>query len=836
MDCFFFWMHGTGQTAGPSVSTSYTVNYLDEDGVRALVEYWDRNVFTTGVEKFIPENGRGMMYMDSLELTTFGKAGQLWGYNVLKEFSRRRGYDLTPYLPFLVKEDRGGNDWYRYESSDQDWVVRLRNDFYQNITELYMENMLKPLQDWLHTKRMSLRAEISYGLPFEISLPGKYVDGIETESLEFCSQIDSYRNLAGPAHIYDRIYSSETGASLLNYKMGLGFYTQIIYTQFAAGISKTVMHGYSSIAGAERSTYWPGHEGMWPIFGERFGPRQPAFIHYKDWTGMIARYQYFIRRGKPRVDIGILRLDYRFNNLLSMEAGNNEEYVYGYTLMRDGKGIYWKDMQLQYHGYTWDYFAPQILEEDFVDYKNGMLLPDGPGYKALVIYQEELPYESARKIYELAKKGLPIIFVNGVTETVRPGNVCVTHQKAASKTPFNDKRDDELQALVKEMKELPNVREIGEQSQTWKTLQEMSVLPYVGYERENDHFLTHVQEEEGRRYLFIYNMQYTQNKSFAACLNIEGCGRLYRVNCWSGETEELGCYRVENGHTFLDMCLEPGSAAMLILDMSAEVPMHVESMNCEKARATIQNGILRVDSFCGDETINITLSDGRQVCFSGQKIRIVSPDIWYLEVEDWNEGEKKIILEDRDRGYATKEVYYETDKKRIQVGKTELKPWKEISGLGPWVSGIGRYFGRFLLPEDWGKNRGLMVKLENTFMHTAAVYINGKKAEGFDMDALTGDISALVHPGENEIMIEVSTSLNNRLQTRKYFENGEKLTSYYSKMAANMWTDGSDTEYDWKDVEMKEYRKEDIDWDHIDVRDYGLTGKVTFLPYTTGSI
>ena len=104
------------------------------------------------------------------------------------------------------------------------------------------------------------------------------------------------------------------------------------------------------------------------------------------------------------------------------------------------------------------------------------------------------------------------------------------------------------------------------------------------------------------------------------------------------------------------------------------------------------------------------------------------------------------------------------------------------------------------------------------------------------MDALTGDISALVHPGENEIMIEVSTSLNNRLQTRKYFENGEKLTSYYSKMAANMWTDGSDTEYDWKDVEMKEYRKEDIDWDHIDVRDYGLTGKVTFLPYTTGSI
>ena len=101
--------------------------------------------------------------------------------------------------------------------------------------------MLKPMQEWLHTHNMTLRAEISYGLPFEISQPGKYVDGIETESLEFASQIESYRNLAGPAHIYNRTYSSETGATLLNYMMGLDFYTQIIFTQFAAGVTKTVL-------------------------------------------------------------------------------------------------------------------------------------------------------------------------------------------------------------------------------------------------------------------------------------------------------------------------------------------------------------------------------------------------------------------------------------------------------------------------------------------------------------------------------------------------------------------------------------------------------------------
>ena len=169
---------------------------------------------------------------------------------------------------------------YYYTCGDSVFLEKLRNDLYQTMTDLYMENMLRPMQEWLHSIGMTLRSEISYGLPFEISQPGKYVDGIETESLEFCSQIESFRNLAGPSHLYRRLYSSETGASLMNYMNGLEFYTQIIYTQFAAGVARTVLHGYAGIAGSDASTRWPGHEGMWPVFSERFGSRQPSYCHY----------------------------------------------------------------------------------------------------------------------------------------------------------------------------------------------------------------------------------------------------------------------------------------------------------------------------------------------------------------------------------------------------------------------------------------------------------------------------------------------------------------------------------------------------------------------------
>ena len=135
---------------------------------------------------------------------------------------------------------------------------------------------------------------------------------------------------------------------------------------------------------------------------------------------MIARYQMLLRQGKPRMDLGIVRLDYNFNNMV---FSGDEKELYEKKLMRGNEGLYWKDMQLQNAGYTWDYFAPQLLEEEFVDFTDGELLPDGPGYQALIFYQNVLPLKTAEKLLAMAKKGLPILFVNGVNETLRPFGV-----------------------------------------------------------------------------------------------------------------------------------------------------------------------------------------------------------------------------------------------------------------------------------------------------------------------------------------------------------------------------------------------------------------------------
>ena len=96
-------MHGTGQTASPSASVNYTVSYVDPDGAQAVIDYWDTVVLTPELREQIGRNPRAQMYMDSLELSTYGAGGLFWGRTVAEEFRVRRGYDITPWLPFLTR-------------------------------------------------------------------------------------------------------------------------------------------------------------------------------------------------------------------------------------------------------------------------------------------------------------------------------------------------------------------------------------------------------------------------------------------------------------------------------------------------------------------------------------------------------------------------------------------------------------------------------------------------------------------------------------------------------------------------------------------------------------
>ena len=110
----------------------------------------------------------------------------------------------------------------------------------------------------------------------------------------------------------------------------------------------------------------------------------------------------------------------------------------------------------------------------------------------------------------------------------------------------------------------------------------------------------------------------------------------------------------------------------------------------------------------------------------------------------------------------------------LDAGEVELKPWLDIPEIGPDVSGVGFYTCEFEVPEAWNEDStqeklGAVLKLGSTNGNTAAVYVNGKKADGVDMNHPTVDISELLVPGKNTLLVEVASTLNNRLHQKEYY-------------------------------------------------------------------
>ncbi|MCI2958459.1 hypothetical protein MN032_12215 [Agromyces atrinae] len=738
---FVFWAHGTGQTASPSATTNYTVNYLDRAGVDAVIAYWDTVVLTPELREQIARNPRTQMYMDSLELTTWGAGGMFWGPSVADEFRRRRGYDIAPWLPFLVRSVgmMAVSTRYHYEPAAGDAVVtiaKVRHDYVETLTDLYIENMLRPFARFLHAHGITLRSEISYGLPFELTRPGPEVDGIETESLEFASQIDAYRLLAGPAHLFGKQYSSETGATTRNHMLDHRFYDQIIATQLAAGVTKTVLHGWASTAGAEGSTEWPGHEGMWPMFSERFDLRQPAAEFYPLWNRALGRYQYLLRQGRPRIDVGILRTDHFTDNIIGLALVDDDgrrvpdEELYARRGMRNRENQWWQDLGMQDAGWTYEFFDASLLLHEDVSFDGDTVQPGGPGYQALIVFQESLDPDAARQLVTWARQGLRVLIVNGARELkLLMEGTHTLHERAASRTPGLDGRDDELRATLEELRSIATVAEIADPAETVDALRRLGVVGRAEFLRENTSVLTYLREDGDLRHLYVYNFLYETGQTTTVEIALPGAGAVHRIDAWTGELSEHDGVRVDGDRLVIDLDLAPGETALFTIDGSAP------AVASEREESVLLREI----------------------------------DSWSIAVESWDAGESVVLTEDRGLGYETREVR-PTTAITVLVAETDaLAPWTELDGVGPAVSGVGEYRASFALEADEIGER-LLLDLGSTHGGLGSVSVNGSEPRGFDTSRPVVDVTGLVREGRNDLVVRVSSSLSNRLKARGYYD------------------------------------------------------------------
>jgi len=259
-----------------------------------VLDHYDRNA----IETHLRAVGDRMMnafgdqppyavFSDSLE-----DYGSDWTPELLRDFQRRRGYDLTPYLLALIG-DAGPN------------TAAIRHDWGKTLTELANDNYLKPLHAWATQHHTLLRSQ-TYGFPPVTLSSNQYEDLPEGEgkaTFLMWRQFSDTRWAASAGHLFGKpVISSETWtwlnspafrATPLDMKAESDLH-------FLQGINQLVGHGwpYSPESAGE-----PG----WRMYAAgAFDSHNPWWLAMPDLTAYLQRVSFALRQGKPANDVAVL--------------------------------------------------------------------------------------------------------------------------------------------------------------------------------------------------------------------------------------------------------------------------------------------------------------------------------------------------------------------------------------------------------------------------------------------------------------------------------------------------------------------------------------------------
>lgn len=144
-------IRGTGQVPEDSPHSNEDVRVADHfarEATEAATKFWDERILPRIGDKLSASGSA--VFEDSLELV----ATTHWTHRLPKEFLHRRGYNISTILPAFLLE----NSEPAFKFSDSAANEAAKNDFYDVLSSLYIEEHVRPLEKW--TKSRGLRYRV----------------------------------------------------------------------------------------------------------------------------------------------------------------------------------------------------------------------------------------------------------------------------------------------------------------------------------------------------------------------------------------------------------------------------------------------------------------------------------------------------------------------------------------------------------------------------------------------------------------------------------------------------------------------------------------------------
>ncbi|KAI0602064.1 hypothetical protein F4775DRAFT_298683 [Biscogniauxia sp. FL1348] len=733
---------------------SWIVDHWSPSGAKKVTDFWDQHILSDDIASLLEKVGE-YAWEDSLEM----QAALPWTSDLQSRFEAIHGYSINKYLPILF---HAANSWggslppynvtYTLGEYDTDGGPYIQ-DYQTALTQGYLE-FLEHYKNWTSSKSFKPSHQPGYNMPVDMTQAVPYVEVPELESLAFSESISQYRQFTGAAHLAGRnVISTEVGAVRGEaYKVRIPALKFLFDGSFAAGVNTMVIHGYA-YGGEYVGTNWPGFTPFQYKFSEMWNFRQPAWAHLDDLMLYSARNSMIMQLGVPKVDIAF--------------------YYFGIPY-RFGVGAY-PESDMNAFGYTYEYLGPENLVSDQAVVVDGVLAPDGPGYKAMVIYnQTQITPKASAALVDFARNGLPVYIVG----TIPNITVGTTGQHDVSKN-------------MEELLKYDTVHMIGIDEFSASTLAADGVVPRTNTQGSLDasglYTFWRSDAETQSDYIYLYNSG--ADATFNVSFSVSPDSNPYFLNAWNGDQKLLTVYEPTSTGITTSIRLRSNQTTIIAFSSAQEQTEAFatsHSSNVEVVRRTECLEAWVTDS----SDAWVVLGNGTRIVLpsvssSDQSITALGP--WDLTIDSHAPSTNNDTVE----GNIT----------TIHIGRLDdLTPWTNISGI-EHASGVGTYSTTFGLAA--GKQTAATIDF-GPVLHTLRAWINERQLPPVDPTNPVVDISDFIVNGNNSLKVQVTTSLFNAVKANvdrvSSYASGPDIPTYY-------------TEEDWQEfglvgpVELRTLRK-----------------------------
>lgn len=501
-------------------------------------------------------------FTDSLEL-----GGANWCSDMQSEFNERRGYDLMPYLPFILyrmgRMGNTANNNYGVELSTElnDKIQRVRYDFWLTISEIFKERFVNSYVNWCKGNKVKSRVQ-AYGRDyqplegsFDIDIPecetwikngvGKdmgdagYTQGAYT-------MINKY--VSSAAHLKSkRLISCEQLTNIYTvFNVTLEICKVASDESIISGTTQPVFHGFGY---SPADAPFPG----WVRYGTFINERNPWWPYFKKFVDYKARLSALLQQGDMFTDIALLPA---IADTWSQYGAQNTPFPS--VLYPDYQMKIWESIHR--NGDGCDYISEGVIRDATI--QNGYLQYGARKYYTIFLIKVSgMEPETAEKLFNFVSSGGRIFCIE-------------TYPEKAPGFYNYQQRDQELQSWIKKMKNLPERfilldKPSDDDFLQWyrKIQQQYKLTPYVHIDKPN-RFISQVRYSlKNSTLLFFSNSDMNEGYNITISPSKE-ITKGKHAWIWDIENGERYLLKVEGNNIPID--LGPAESKLLVFDNEKE--------------------------------------------------------------------------------------------------------------------------------------------------------------------------------------------------------------------------------------------------------------------------